>query len=85
MSKLEQLINDLEHDFTARIAELRAAAINSHRALKVVGPYTANAAAHMKARIEEQYQQGNITSDKKRGMKMLVTKRTVGWVRPSAA
>lgn len=41
--------------------------------------YSPSEAAAEKLRIEEAYENGLITWDKKRGMKMLVTKRTEGW------
>ena len=41
--------------------------------------YTAKAAVVAKAEIERAYETGQIDYDKKRGLKMLVTKRTAGW------
>ena len=44
--------------------------------------YTKAAAAAEKARIEDAYARGEIDYDKKRGMKMVVTKATKGWAPP---
>ncbi len=41
--------------------------------------YTKEEAETEKARIETAFRSDKISWDKKRGMKMLVTKRTVGW------
>lgn len=41
--------------------------------------YTKAAAIAEKARIDEAYERGEITYDKRRGMKMVVTKATKGW------
>lgn len=47
--------------------------------------YTKAAAIQEKARIDEAYARGEIDYDKKRGMKMVVTKATKGWAPPRPA
>lgn len=44
--------------------------------------YTKAAAIEEKARIDDAYARGEIDYDKKRGMKMVVTKATKGWAPP---
>jgi hypothetical protein len=41
--------------------------------------YTSVSAKKEKERIDEAFEAGLITYDKKRGMKMMVTKHTEGW------
>lgn len=44
--------------------------------------YTAEEEVAEKNRIDKAFQDGKITYDKRRGLKMLVTKSTIGWARP---
>lgn len=44
--------------------------------------YSKAAAIEEKARIDDAYARGEIDYDKKRGMKMVVTKATKGWAPP---
>ncbi len=47
--------------------------------IKLKSSYSKSAAIAEKARIDEAYERGEITYDKRRGMKMVVTKATKGW------
>ena len=50
--------------------------------IRLKNTYSKAAAIEEKARIEEAYARGEIDYDKKRGMKMVVTKATKGWAPP---
>ena len=71
LAEIEKQLNILK-------AELNVAPNDSDK-IVIKSSYTAEEAIAEKIRINQAFQDGNITYDKRRGLKMLVTKATAGW------
>lgn len=74
LDAIEAQIRNIRAQFAA---SLDTSSVSNEIVIK--SSYTQDAAIEEKVRIEHAFREGNITYDKKRGLKMLVTKATENW------